>query len=54
MVDVLVQPLGAVAVTVKVVVWFVVVLLVRFPLMGEPVPDAAIPVMFVVLSRVQL
>lgn len=54
MVAVLVQPLGAVAVTVKIVVWLVVELFVRFPLMGEPVPDAAIPVMFVVLLRVQL
>lgn len=54
MVAVLVQPLGAVAVTVKIVVWFVVVLLVRFPLMGEPLPDAAIPVILAVLSRVQV
>ena len=54
MVAVFVHPFGADAVTVKVVVWFVVVLLVKFPLMGEPFPEAAIPVMLVVLSRVQL
>ena len=54
MVAVFAQPFGAVAVTVKIVVWFVVVLFVRFPLMDEPVPEAAIPVILAVLSRVQL
>lgn len=54
MVDVFVQPLGAVAVTVKIVVWFVVVVLVRFPEMDAPLPNVAIPVTFAVLSRVQL
>jgi hypothetical protein len=50
---VLVQ-LPAVAVIVNIVVCAVVVVLVNVPEMGDPLPLAAIPVRFEVLSLVQL
>ncbi len=48
------HPAGEVAVIVKVVVCCTFVVLVSVPEIGEPVPLAAIPVRFVVLSLVQL
>ena len=48
------HPAAVDAVMVNVVVWAVVVVLVKVPETGEPVPLVAIPVRLVVLSRVQL
>ena len=48
------HPAGDEAVMVNVVVCAILVVLVRVPEIGDPVPLAVIPVRFVVLSLVQL
>ena len=50
----LMQPAGDEAVMVNVVVCAIFVVLVRVPEIGDPVPFAAIPVRFMLLSLVQL